>query len=475
MRQALKIGQRVSLISNCENCKKIYEYVIKEVTGFGASCIVYGAYYEDSLGIKHLVRLKEFYPVCMDISRDENLNLDVKDEYKQKFNEEGNLFIKAYKNNTLFQSNLETLNSTGNVQNFLYGNNTMYMVVNYNNGISYDKVNGESIHDIFQIGLTLSKTIGVYHKYGYLHLDIKPENILKLPETNELIILFDFGSVDSIENIHSGKTKNLSYSEKWAAPEQLQHKVSKICEATDIYSIGAVLFYKIMGRIPGLDDRKVFATWEFDLKDKKFEGCNPKIFKYIKELFKNTLRVKPSKRYKSIDELVKILEKLVILSIPNSIYLKSNFVQNDNIFIGRQEEIKLIHDKLKNETNSVFIHGFGGIGKSVLAKQYAFLHKNDYDTILFASYLTSIMDLVLDDREIPITNFERVEKEDDRKYFKRKMDKLYELSDNKTLIILDNFDVDEDDDLEYILNCGCKFIVTTRNDFTDYNYHQVEI
>ena len=264
VRQALKTGQKIYLSDNNDKYNKIYEYIIKEITGFGASCIVYEAYYNDSLGIKHLVRLKEFYPVHMGINRDEDLNLVIKEDYIQKFEEEGNLFIDAYKKNVMFQMDLDTLNSTGNVQNFLYGNNTMYMVVNYNNGTSYDKIKVESLHDIFQIGLALAKTIKSYHKNGYLHLDIKPENILKLPETNEMVILFDFGSIESIENIHTGKSKNISYSENWAAPEQLQYKLKKICESTDIYSIGAVLFYKIMGRLPCLDDRKVFANWEFD-------------------------------------------------------------------------------------------------------------------------------------------------------------------------------------------------------------------
>lgn len=475
MRQVLKIGQRIYLNESSNNHNKSYEYVIHDITGFGASCIVYEVYYKDSLDIKHLVRLKEFYPVRMNIIRDKNSNLILDKKYIKKFEYEKELFFKAYKKNVMFQTNLEILNTTGNVQNLLYGNNTAYIVVNYNNGTSYDKVKNESLHDILQVGLSLAKTIKKYHEYGYLHLDIKPENILKLPETNEIIILFDYGSVESIENIHLGKLKSIAYSESWAAPELVQCKFKKICEATDIYSIGAVLFYKIMGRIPTIDDRNLFADWEFDLNDVKFEGCNPKIFRYIKELFNNTLKSTILKRYKTTNELIKILEKLVDLSTPNSIYIKSNFARNDNIFIGRQNEIELIYDKLKNETDAVFLHGFGGIGKSVLAKQYAFLYREDYDVIIFANYFTNLFDLVLNDRDIPIANFKRIENEDENSYFKRKMDKICDLADGKTLIIIDNFDVDEDDNLEELINCGCKFIITTRNDFTDYNYHQIEI
>ena len=56
VRQALKTGQKIYLSDNNDKYNKIYEYIIKEITGFGASCIVYEAYYNDSLGIKHFIQ-----------------------------------------------------------------------------------------------------------------------------------------------------------------------------------------------------------------------------------------------------------------------------------------------------------------------------------------------------------------------------------------------------------------------------------
>ena len=40
VRQALKTGQKIYLSDNNDKYNKIYEYIIKEITGFGASCIV---------------------------------------------------------------------------------------------------------------------------------------------------------------------------------------------------------------------------------------------------------------------------------------------------------------------------------------------------------------------------------------------------------------------------------------------------
>ena len=45
----------------------------------------------------------------------------------------------------------------------------------------------------------------------------------------------------------------------------------------------------------------------------------------------------------------------------------------------------------------------------------------------------------------------------------------------KDLIILDNFDVEYDENLEKIFECPCKFIITTREDYRDYNYPQIYI
>ena len=46
-----------------------------------------------------------------------------------------------------------------------------------------------------------------YHENGYLHLDIKPNNIFIFPETAQHIQLFDFDSVITIEELKQYLTK----------------------------------------------------------------------------------------------------------------------------------------------------------------------------------------------------------------------------------------------------------------------------
>lgn len=65
-------------------------------------------------------------------------------------------------------------------------------------GIDYRYYEDQSLQELFRHMKSLAQIILKYHQKGYLHLDIKPENVLILPETPEHVILFDFDSVTAI-------------------------------------------------------------------------------------------------------------------------------------------------------------------------------------------------------------------------------------------------------------------------------------
>ena len=50
---------------------------------------------------------------------------------------------------------------------------------------------------------------------------------------------------------------------------------------------------------------------------------------------------------------------------------------------------------------------------------------------------------------------------------------LKTIASSKQLIIIDNFNVNEDENLELLFQCPFKFMITTREDFRDYNYQQI--
>lgn len=148
--------------------------------------------------------------------------------------------------------------------------------------------------------------------------------------------------------------------------------------------------------------------------------------------------------------------------------LKSTPIFSNPEFVGRENELNQIEEQL-NQYDRVFLYGMGGIGKSEIAKVYAKKHKSDYQTIIFATYEKSIMNTILNDKFFHIENFSRkldsngVE-ESNEEFFERKLQEIKNQSSDKTLIIMDNFDTDNDPHLQTLLEGNYKIIFTTRND-----------
>ena len=209
------------------------QYIIDSVIGDGATCIVYSARYKDNNGYFHRVNVKECYPYNVSVSR-EGLHLDWEssDEKEQSLN----AFESTYKKLNEWQEGIANVS----VYDICDANNTKYIIMEHTKGsVTFDKDEPESLSDILKTVKLLAHYVGKYHQNGYLHLDIKPSNFLVYPRPSEHIILFDLDTVTPISYIKTGKYKNVSYSDNWAAPEQKQGKINKLCPATDIYAIGA--------------------------------------------------------------------------------------------------------------------------------------------------------------------------------------------------------------------------------------------
>lgn len=149
-------------------------------------------------------------------------------------------------------------------------------------------------------------------------------------------------------------------------------------------------------------------------------------------------------------------------------------------FIGREKEILEIDSIFESGKNSVFIYGMGGIGKSEIAKAYAQRYADKYSTILFASYETDLMHLIADDKKIEIENFQQAsaaggQGETVEDYYERKLKVLKSLVKKDTLLIIDNFDVEGDDNFEDIYQLNCKIIWTTRTDFSAFGYTTIPV
>ena len=430
-----------------------YTYIIDRVIGDGASSIVYEAHYVDNSNHKHCIRLKECYPYQSSIERIGN------DLVWTNENERTSDTV-AFKNG--YDALMKDQKSNFIVHAFdqFESNNTMYIVMDANEGVTFDKTDFDSLKDILSTIKLLAHVVGEYHQKSYLHLDIKPSNFLVYPRPSEHIVLFDVDSVTSMEDIATGKVKCISYSKGWAAPEQMQGRIDKLCPATDIYSIGAILFQKVMGRSVENEDIGIFADWNFD--GEMFKKVNPKIKRLLREIFHKTLAANIKKRYQSTQALIAILDEAV--KVADQIqYIRSYYPAADTLFIGRNAELQSIQEAFDNGKKCVIIQGYMGMGKSSIAIQYARLHSKDYDNICWAKYYESSQSesVSCDDKlKIQLNNLiENSETQDPNTSF-------IKLVTPQTLVIIDNYDVDGMTQyVKDLLAAECKVLITTRTVF----------
>lgn len=154
--------------------------------------------------------------------------------------------------------------------------------------------------------------------------------------------------------------------------------------------------------------------------------------------------------------------------------LVARLPQARDVFRGRQELLEKIGQVFSQGKRAVFLEGIGGIGKSELAKQYALSRREDYDTVVFATYTTSLVKLMCDATSIVIEGVEPQQDESEADYFSRKLQVLRSIADERTLIIVDNFDVDADPQLAEFLAGRYNVIFTTRNAHPGYATLKVE-
>lgn len=452
----------------CLNCGG-RNYTICSELDRGASSIVYNAEYFDEENQQHYVLIKELYPHYQKISRQTNQSLGISD--KETFAEDENYLITAYKRNTDLKKTMGMTNSTVNPIGIFKANNTRYIITDCIEGKNYCEECDSNIHTVFVRMLALAKILREYHKKGFLHLDIKPSNILVIPETAEHIYLFDFDSLQLKSDIHSGNVKRLSFSNGFSAPELIHGKYGELCDATDFYSIGAIVYVKLFGTMPSFTDFSI--SYQPDFSSEKFKDQDQDLLKKLTRFFRKTLTPSVLSRFGSDDELITALDELADLSGLERPYLIDSFTYISGYFVGREKELADLDEKIKCN-HTVFVSGIGGIGKTELVRYYVHTHRKEYRRVVFVSYTENIISTFCS-KDIFIKNFSRGTDEEEQEFYNRKLSVFNEIADENDLFILDNFDTDNCDEILELLKCRCKFIVTTRSDFRDYNVCQTDI
>ena len=161
--------------------------------------------------------------------------------------------------------------------------------------------------------------------------------------------------------------------------------------------------------------------------------------------------------------------------------LSSKNILPTKSFVGREDIIQQIDEYFKNGHHVVFLSGIGGIGKTQIAKKYLDAHRQEYDSIIFATYEGDIKSLII--RDTPFVSDPAIvkkikpngETESDDEFFVRKLNKIKQLSNERTLIIIDNLDDEYRDEFKELFDGPYRLLITTRVNYSKTIYAQIDV
>ncbi len=195
---------------------------------------------------------------------------------------------------------------------FLEGDRA-FLVINYVPGLSLaellkpsPKQNGlsetEAVYYIRQIAIALN----IIHTQGIIHGNINPKNLIIRQQT-ESIILVDFGMGRSLLN-KTLQTQASLLSDEYSPIEIYLPEVD-CTPATDIYSLGAILYFLLTGYPPlpahlRLTESSYLAN---HLRFPELRQMHPNLSDSIEYAIVKGLEIRPSMRSQSLDEWMNIL------------------------------------------------------------------------------------------------------------------------------------------------------------------------
>ena len=224
------------------------KYRVISTLGQGGFGITYLA---EQVMAKRMVCIKEFFPKeyynrdadSLHISLGSEGNAQMMNAYKEQFIKEAQIIA------TLKHPNIIP------IFDVFEENNTAYYAMEYIEGESLNakvKREGALAEDrAVKYIRDVASALRYIHKRNIMHLDVKPANVM-LRKEDDSAILIDFGLSKHYDT--TGKqtcTTPMGISHGYAPMEQYQEGgVSTFSPVTDIYSLGATLFYLVTGRVP---------------------------------------------------------------------------------------------------------------------------------------------------------------------------------------------------------------------------------
>lgn len=244
------------------------------------------------------------------------------------------------------------------------------------------------LEQFLRIAIKLADIIGYLHHHKIIHKDIKPDNIIINPETQQIqIIDFSISSQLSSEQQSISNPNLLEGTLAYMSPEQTGRMNRSIDYRSDFYSLGVTFYELLTGRLPFTATDALELVHCHIAKQPipiNAQALNSEIPQVISDIVMKLMAKTAEERYQSgfglKADLENCLNQLVnagkIEPFPlGERDLSGQLIISQKLY-GREAEVTKLMDTfrevMKGKTEMILVAGYSGIGKSALVHE---IHK----------------------------------------------------------------------------------------------------
>lgn len=155
----------------------------------------------------------------------------------------------------------------------------------------------------------VARAVAHLHRHQIVHRDLKPSNILL--DAGDQPYVTDFGLAKVFApGSEMTATGVIAGTPSYMAPEQASGRNGAIGPATDVYSLGAILYELLTGRPPFAEENPLDTVMQVLSREPTLpRQINPRIPRGLELICLKCLAKSPEDRYASADELADDLER----------------------------------------------------------------------------------------------------------------------------------------------------------------------
>lgn len=299
------------------------EVTVLSLVGMGGSSICYDVDVRLDETTHQKMILKQFYPdpgTHGAVIRPQGTELTIEDfDQRPDLQALAQGFEDAYELQNRLANAQQTMSVVVKPREKYFDGATKYVLYEANWGASLERNRPQTLKDILSLTHQAALALSRLHEAGWLHMDLKPENLLWVERRQ--VKLFDFDAaidmkhLDRVQSIRTDSTRpQLLAPELRSTQSFQQNKRLYLTPKVDVYGLGCLMFQFLLGRLPEDGDLRENA-WVPELEKLFAEKYRKRLTaarqKGIRKVLEKACAYNVQNRFRTAEQLAQELEKLL--------------------------------------------------------------------------------------------------------------------------------------------------------------------